>query len=220
MGKMGEVGKEGRTVLFVSHNMGAVKQLCSRCILLQNGKFTAQGDTSTITEKYLAQTMSFGSLSSEKYFNESTDKEFQILSVRLLNEAGETSQNFSCDNSILIELMCVSRKSVPGLYGYLGIINKEGVPVLVSDTYDILPNPLDSLFPNKYRIVIKIPPRTIGHGEYAVLLSFASSQGLRDFHIDSPQHVCAFTLDDLTTWRGNKRQGFFSTLLKWDISRM
>lgn len=220
LGKMGEVAKGGRTVLFVSHNMAAIKQLCPRCILLENGEVTAGGDTSGVTEKYLSKTIQFDSLASEKYFDESIDKEFQVLSVRLLNELGHISQQFNCDKPIFIELICQARKSVPGLYGYLGIINKEGISVLVSDTYDILPNCLDSLLPNKYKIVIEIPPRTIGHGEYTVLLSFASSQGLNSFHIDSPQHVCSFRLDDLTTWRGNSRQGFLSTLLKWEISSM
>ncbi len=220
LGKMGEVAKEGRTVLFVSHQMAAIKQLCSRCLLLEDGEVTAGGDTSEVTEKYLSKTMRFDSLTSEKHFDESLEKEFQILSVRLLNELGDRSQQFNCDKPIFIELISQARKSVPGLYGYLGIMNKEGIPVLVSDTYDILPNCLSSLIPNKYKIVIEIPPRTIGHGEYAVLLSFASSQGLNSFHIDVPQHVCSFRLDDLTTERGNSRQGFLSTLLKWEISSM
>jgi lipopolysaccharide transport system ATP-binding protein len=37
LGKMGEVAQEGRTVLFVSHNMTAIKALCERCILLEEG---------------------------------------------------------------------------------------------------------------------------------------------------------------------------------------
>lgn len=220
LGKMGEVTREGRTVLFVSHNMGAVRQLCSRCILLEKGAVTASGDTSDITEKYLSQTVNFDSLTSEKYFDEAINKEFQVLSVRLLNDAGELSQNFNCDTPILIEITCVSRRSVPGMYGYLGIMNKDGIPVLVSDTHDLSPNCLDSLPPNKYKIVIRIPPRTIGHGEYTVFLSFTSSQGQSGFNIDLPMNVCSFRLDDFITWRGNRREGFFSTLLKWEIKNM
>jgi lipopolysaccharide transport system ATP-binding protein len=220
LGRIGEVAKEGRTVLFVSHNMATIKQLCSRCILLENGEVAVSGETSEVTEQYLSKTIGFDSLACEKYLDESVDKEFQVLSVRLLNELGHTSQQFNCDMPIFIELISRARKAVPGLYGYLGLVNREGIPVLVSDTYDFLPNCLDSLTPNKYKIMIKIPPRTIGHGEYTVLLSFASSQGLNSFHIDSPQHVCSFRIDDFTTSRGSRRQGFLSTLLKWEISSM
>lgn len=52
MGKMGEVAKEGRTVLFVSHNMNAIEKLCHRCILLSEGKLSKDSDNvrSTILE--------------------------------------------------------------------------------------------------------------------------------------------------------------------------
>jgi ABC-type polysaccharide/polyol phosphate transport system ATPase subunit len=54
LGKMGEVSKgEGRTVLFVSHNMGAVKKLCNKGILLNNGKVNAIGDSNYIISTYL-----------------------------------------------------------------------------------------------------------------------------------------------------------------------
>ena len=53
LGKMDEVGKEGRTVLFVSHNMQAIRQLCGRAILLQCGRITTDGDTPTVIDHYL-----------------------------------------------------------------------------------------------------------------------------------------------------------------------
>jgi lipopolysaccharide transport system ATP-binding protein len=63
LGKMEDVAKGGRTVLFVSHNMGAVRALCQRCILLENGAVTATGETEATVEKY--QKKIFGSLGSE-----------------------------------------------------------------------------------------------------------------------------------------------------------
>lgn len=53
LGKMGDVAKEGRTVLFVSHNMAAVSALCSRAILLENGKLVLNDSTKQIIEMYL-----------------------------------------------------------------------------------------------------------------------------------------------------------------------
>jgi len=54
LGKMKDVSlKEGRTVLFVSHNMGAIRHLCSKSILLKNGLLNAHGNTNDIIEKYL-----------------------------------------------------------------------------------------------------------------------------------------------------------------------
>ena len=56
LGRMEDVGKEGRTVLFVSHNMQAIRQLCSRSIILSNGKIVADGDVISVTEQYLQNT--------------------------------------------------------------------------------------------------------------------------------------------------------------------
>jgi lipopolysaccharide transport system ATP-binding protein len=54
LGKMGDVAQEGRTVLFVSHNMPAVRGLCSRGILLHQGKVALDADTDTAIAAYLA----------------------------------------------------------------------------------------------------------------------------------------------------------------------
>ena len=54
LGKMGDVAKEGRTVLFVSHNMAAVQGLCSKCYMLKGGQLVAQGAPRTVIEQYMA----------------------------------------------------------------------------------------------------------------------------------------------------------------------
>ena len=52
LGKMEEVGREGRTVLFVSHNMAAVQRLCSRAVMLSEGHVVADDDKGTVVERY------------------------------------------------------------------------------------------------------------------------------------------------------------------------
>ncbi|MFX0198075.1 MAG: Wzt carbohydrate-binding domain-containing protein, partial [Candidatus Hodarchaeota archaeon] len=54
LGKMENVAKEGRTVLFVSHNMAAISNLCSRGILLERGKIELNGQTELVINKYLS----------------------------------------------------------------------------------------------------------------------------------------------------------------------
>jgi lipopolysaccharide transport system ATP-binding protein len=54
LGKMNDVSKgEGRTVLFVSHNMGAIMQLCNNCLLLENGKLVIYDSTSKVLDRYI-----------------------------------------------------------------------------------------------------------------------------------------------------------------------
>lgn len=60
LGKMGDVAKGGRTILFVSHNMSAILNLCSRVILLDHGRVAAQGSATEITKRYLQSLKSGG----------------------------------------------------------------------------------------------------------------------------------------------------------------
>jgi len=54
LGKMGQVAEEGRTVLFVSHNMGAITNLTNRCFLLNEGSFHADGYSERVVKQYLS----------------------------------------------------------------------------------------------------------------------------------------------------------------------
>jgi len=55
LGKMQDVSQgQGRTVLFVSHNMNAIQRLCSECVLLERGRLIARGDTASVVARYLA----------------------------------------------------------------------------------------------------------------------------------------------------------------------
>lgn len=84
LGKMGDVVNEGRTVLFVSHNMNAIQRLCPRSILLEQGKLVAQGDTASIVGRYLSETLSEQpSLSwiDMSHMNRRGTKEARVISV-------------------------------------------------------------------------------------------------------------------------------------------
>jgi lipopolysaccharide transport system ATP-binding protein len=58
LGKMGDVARQGRTVVLVSHNMAAVNALCSRCVIMQNGRITFDGSATEATPRYYAESVS------------------------------------------------------------------------------------------------------------------------------------------------------------------
>lgn len=70
LGKMGDITKEGRTILFVSHNMGAIENLCSKAILISNGKLNRYENSKQVIEYYL------------ETFSSGTDEEILHLSDR------------------------------------------------------------------------------------------------------------------------------------------
>ena len=69
LGKMEDVSKsEGRTVLFVSHNMGTINQLCNRAILLKSGRISEMGQTSDIVRKYMKSGTQNGKIDKDSIF--------------------------------------------------------------------------------------------------------------------------------------------------------
>lgn len=216
LGKMKDVSGEGRTVIFVSHNLGAVSQLCPNCLWLEQGKIQDYGATSLMVSSYL-RSCDASSGTGQSIFKEDLEKDSQLRQVRLLTEERVVTQTFDCDEPVVVELVYQVRRRVPGLYCYLEISRIDGICVMVSDSFDMGDNPLSDLPPGMYCIKVSIPPRTLGHGDYTIYLNFASPAGNK-FNIDSPDIVCTFTLNDFTTRRGNKRPGYFSTLANWDVS--
>ena len=215
--KMGKVAKEGRTVLFVSHNMGAVRQLCPKSFLLDSGKIVESGPSSSVIDFYLMSSEE-SEIKSEITFEEDAEKEFQLREVKLLNQDSVSTHKFDCDHPVVIEFTCQVHRQLPGLYGYIDISRQDGTIVMVSDSFDTVPNPLDNLPIGMYILRITIPARTLSPGKYSVLVNFTSTLSHRGFNVDSPGVVCRFTLDDLISDRGNRRAGYFSTLLSWNVT--
>ncbi|SOD18658.1 ABC transporter ATP-binding protein [Pedobacter xixiisoli] len=89
LGKMGEISKgEGRTVLFVSHNMGSIAELCNKAILLRNGQLIQHGDAQQIINRYINNEENQQSVwhkSSEKF----SSQFFDLLSFYIVNEHKE-----------------------------------------------------------------------------------------------------------------------------------
>ncbi|MFH1672706.1 MAG: ABC transporter ATP-binding protein [Pseudomonadota bacterium] len=217
LGKMENVGREGRTVLFVSHNMSAIAALCTKAICLNRGMIDNIGIPAEIISTYLKSlNKSDNSAVCNLEYNDA--KEFQVTQAKLSNNDGLQTSEFTCDEPVHILLNCLVREKVPGLYGYMTIEKTDGSLVLESDSYDIKPNLLDSLPCGKHLIRISIPPRSIGVGDYLVYLNFTSLSGKKNFNIDSPGHVLSFYLEDPLTSRVNNRRGFLSTCLKWDVT--
>lgn len=104
LGKMGEVSKgEGRTVLFVSHNMGAVKSLCNNAILLENGIFKIYDNAETVVSHFSS---SISETRNSKIFNSNYDKSDFKLHEISLNSIGNLSDEILSENHI-IEVNCL-----------------------------------------------------------------------------------------------------------------
>ena len=83
LGKMGDVTRDGRTVLFVSHNMAAVQSLCPRSLLLDNGELLRQGQTQEVVQQYLQATFSAKTTPLDQRLDRSGDGSVRASSLRV-----------------------------------------------------------------------------------------------------------------------------------------
>jgi lipopolysaccharide transport system ATP-binding protein len=215
IGMMGSVAREGKTVLIVSHNMGIVNQLCPRTIWLDGGHIRTIGDTPTVVRTYLQETDA-GARGEEIVIADDPAKDSQVVAARLITEEGESAQRFSCDQPVVVELDYLVRRKMRDLYGCFEVDAEDGTSVLVSYSYDMEPNPLDELEEGLHTFRITIPARSLGAGDYRI--HFSVARGMKStVAIDSPGVIARFSLDDVTTLKGNRRLGYLSTLLDWEV---
>lgn len=103
--KMHEIMNEGRTILFVSHNISAVTRLCTRAIALDQGKVVCEGKTQKVVNAYLN---SGWGVSAERIWEDETaapqSEVVRLKSVRVLDENGITSGNIDIEKRVGIEI--------------------------------------------------------------------------------------------------------------------
>ena len=218
IGKMSDVSKEGRTVLFVSHNMGTINQLCPYTVWIHDGQIKKTGETASVVNDYLKFNIASNDIIVN--FQEDPSKDSQLRSIRPVNKDGVECQNYSCDEPVVFDMIYQVHRALPFLYGCFQISKDDGTIVLVSYSFDMNPNPFDGLPEGMHKVKVTIPPRTLAHGDYRLYFGTASKFSSRGFTVDECGTVCKFRLDDLTSFKGNKRLGHFSTLLNWDVSKL
>jgi lipopolysaccharide transport system ATP-binding protein len=166
IGKMQDVSRgEGRTVLFVSHNMAAVRRLCSRAVLLENGETRLIGDVDSVINRYLADHVS------QSYF-EGIDGDEEIM---FLSNASvySTSANgaFYNDEAIVVDFTITLKKKVGSFVCGFNVFSYYQYPLARADYNDR--NHLMTLAPGTYHFIYEIPPYTLAIGEYSILFDVA-----------------------------------------------
>jgi lipopolysaccharide transport system ATP-binding protein len=214
LGKMGEVSKgEGRTILFVSHNMNSILNLCRSGILMSNGMIASTGKINDVISAY-----SVGSSEhlSAHYKVEipNQQKELEILEGKVTDIDSISGEYYDISDSIYIHIKVACRAIPPSLFGYVTIKNTYGEIIIESDTHDFSPNVLAEIEQGITYYTLKVSPYTLSHGEYIVNLCLAVDFGSKP-HIDNAGEILKFYVSDSHTRRGNNRISRTSSLIEW-----
>jgi lipopolysaccharide transport system ATP-binding protein len=213
------VAQGGRAVLFVSHNMGAIRRLTQRCIVLDKGRIETDAPVHEAMERYLKQASE--GVSGGVFVRDQprpADRPFFVTRVTTQREPdGEPVARFDCDYPISICIEFMATRPIQGLHGVIRLLRLDGTLVYECDSDDG-GNPFERLSAGSGTINIAIPRRILGPGTYQIYLHFYSDFDSYGFNIDVPGTVGEFSLDDTSTQRGNRRGGFLCLKLPWQMA--
>lgn len=137
LGKMGDVAKEGRTVIFVSHNMQAIQSLCGNAFQLESGQVVTDGDARSVVAKYL---LSISGVGSEATWSEQTapgNDEVKLTAIRIHSGDDNVCGTYSSKNNLYVELEFIANTKNPALCIGFDLITSEGATVLRSYQTDL-----------------------------------------------------------------------------------
>lgn len=209
LGKMDDVRKgQGRTVLFVSHNMAAVKSLCTSGIVLKNGSMFYQGDTDNAVAKYLAGESE--SLNHKRFGLEFDSDHYKINEISI-NPNGLTSDEILNEYHELEFHTSLEIKSQPERLHLTYVLkNSNGEALFTFSTAGVLP-----LQKGKNELVCSFPKGFLNIGNYYLDLYIIEDAKRTIFH---ESDIMAFTIQEgprpLGGWMG-KEPGFIKPVFEW-----
>jgi lipopolysaccharide transport system ATP-binding protein len=168
MGKMDEVNKSGRTILFVSHNMAAVQNLCKKGVLLSKGKIESSGEIRHVVEQYL-----HSELESKSEFilkNTVNNSAGYAEKIEILNRDGNPVKLINMDQPWQVKIHFVLHEKVSSFVAGLGFQTHDGVNLRTTWTSPV------TLHEGKYQVVFKEDTIMLGKGKYWLTVGFSSHQ--------------------------------------------
>jgi len=139
LGKMGQVSRQGRTVLFVSHNLAAVKSLCNRAILIEGGTLAMDGEVNDVVNRYLTAGTNMcqtGIIPENAPRHQDVKGEALFRSVRLTDLEGNDVSQLFFGQPFRISFTCDLFKDIPDGLFEISIGTQEGTHVTYSTTMD------------------------------------------------------------------------------------
>jgi lipopolysaccharide transport system ATP-binding protein len=222
LGKMGEVARTGRTVLFVSHNIPMITRLCPQCLLLRDGRSLAYGDTSTVVRIYASDGVSEANHCEREWSADRMpgDDLVRLKRVRAFSAGQQSGDALSIEHPIIIELTYVNLSSNSALPAFQ-LINEDG-QILFASVANHARN-VDTENARERIATCTIPGNFLAEGRFSVLAAICSYNP-NHIHVYEPDAV-GFQVVDQTEGDGVRGQvatawpGLLRPMLDWEVTR-
>lgn len=191
IGKMRDISStEGRTVIFVSHNMGAIKELCNKAICISEGKVAMASDTDSTINYYLNIT----SIAENPEYNflENHTNLFKFNNIRIMDKNALVSSHFEMWEDFTIEINYTVLKKITKSIISVSI-EKQGVSILKSYDNDFSEEKFNFREAGQYIVKIKFN-NILSVGTYSV--SISAFQPIDDIDLGSFPNVITFNINE------------------------
>jgi lipopolysaccharide transport system ATP-binding protein len=182
LGKMSDVAREGRTVLFVSHNMSAVNRICQRCILLESGLIKADDDTHTITAQYMVSDS--GTMAERQWLDEQLrpgDDVARLITMRV-SQHGQVTDTVDIRHPVDVEMTYENRKEDAQLLACFGFFDSQGVLLFGTSDFSAHewagPRP-----PGVYQSMCRVPGNLFAEGVVRVYAEVSTRHPVYQIHV-------------------------------------
>ncbi|MDI6046619.1 ABC transporter ATP-binding protein [Flavobacterium yafengii] len=215
IGKMQDISRSGgRTVLFVSHNMAAVKSLCTRGILLENGKIKDINNINCIISNYLL----LNSDSSAEWKREiKTDSDLFFDRIYVSNSDSQITNQIASGEDFTINIFLNALSNISNFTVSIKVVNTEGIAVFTTSLHDYN-NDFEVVKKGKYELIANISKNILVPGSYNLVIAcFVSRIKLFDILEDK----ISIKIEDLgVKKRDLDREGFVVPNYKWDFLKL
>jgi len=219
IGKMEGVAKEGRTVLFVSHNMMMVSRLCYNVMWLEDGKIKLSGQTDEIVGKYL----SHGTSGTAEWVNQtfpSNEQEVHIKSVRMMNKDGLKSSTFKFGEMFNVEIEYNTYAPLQNLSVNFQIHNSNGILLYESQETDNFKYQNDMRSSGKYKSVCIINENTLMPDRYTLSVSAHVEKVKVIQHYENILTFDIAAIEEKGYILKHWRRGLISPMFEWKINKI
>jgi len=214
--KIQDVSVHGRTILFVSHNMGAISRLCQRCILLEHGQVVAMGPTSEVVQTYMLTGLG---RSLEYTQAADPDKAINLRRMSVVRADGAPQGDFGYDESPRLVVEYEVNRALSGVSLGIAVFTSDGTCAFSTADFDSDPDLLAQRLPGNYTAEVMIPARWLNTGLYSVSVYIANA-GTGTIY-DSVDAVTFNVIDTGTpgSRNGVARKGILQPILSWTTRR-
>jgi lipopolysaccharide transport system ATP-binding protein len=216
--KMDEVASHGRTILFVSHNMNTISQLCDRAVMLARGKVIADSDTDSVVMYYLtAAAMKGGKVDWQDGWSNTGVNEFKFESIRIRNRLGQITDQLKSTESFWVEIDFVATDKLRNSrVGFL-ISTVEGI--ILFESYDTdCDLELGYRDIGSYTAICNIPAELLSEGQYLIsvnagipnIRNLAFNENILSFHVTNTGSAGSEMISN--------RRGLIRPRLQWSVT--